>query len=1365
MNRLIRIFLLSALCLFFGQMEAQTFLISQGGTVNTCTGTIYDSGGAAGNYQNNENYTMTFCSDDPTGCLQLSFSQFAVENGFDNLNIYAGPTATGTPYATFTGTALPGIIYTGTECVTLVFTSDVSVTPAGFAIDITCVCPSCDDGILNGFETGVDCGGPDCEECDFIIISQGGTATTCTSIIYDSGLFGNYSNSEFHVLTVCADDTATCLGLDFLSFDVENFFDSLIVYDGLSITDPIIGAYSGLLDPFILSAPGTCVTLKFISDASVVRPGFEIGVTCVCATCEDGILNGQEIDTDCGGPDCPECLFNVITEGGTVTSCDAVLFDSGINGNYGANENYSMTFCGDGTGDCLLLDFLNVNIANGDHLFIYDGEGTSGFLIADVTATTNQADIVAPGTCVTFNFTSDGFTQNAGFEIGITCAGVCPACTDGILNGYEIGVDCGGPDCEECDFIVMNGTQTENSCGTTIYDNGLFGNYANNSNDVLTICGENLEDCVQLEFLQFNIENGWDFMTIFDGPDTSYPIIGTYTGTVIPQFISNGSNCLTIQFTSDGIIDSPGYEIAVSCVCPTCDDGILNGYEIGVDCGGPDCEECDFILISNEETITACEGTVFDSGLNGPYQVNEDYTMTICADDPSSCIMLDFASFNIENGFDNFTIYEGTNANGAPIQNFTGNLGAFTYTAPYSCITINFFSDFIITAAGFEFNISCVECQIPTEQDCLGANYVCSNVFVQESYPPAPGNFPIQLPPGVCLDNALNVIWYTFTVQEAGNLSFILTPESGTDDYDWALFDLTNASCDDISSSPELVVSCNSYGQFGTNGPTGISTSNGGVGNLNGPGDLNGPPFNADYPVLVGQTFALLVQNWTGSFDGYTLDFSETTAGIFTNEDEGLLLESAFPLGLVETSTVCDTALARLTRQCSADTAYYVLNYLVSDSSATYGVDYEPLPTSIIMLPQQGDTMFSIVTIPDNISEEPEYICVEISASDSEFGTYIVIDTVCVMILDSYTFSVDADLEYIYCPEDSTELWAVPGLPGLGPYTYTWLLNGEEVFDDVPFIVPIPEIYGDSVVYDLIVQDYCGAFNDPTQSLVANFIPPYPQVTIESEGQYCPGLGIVLSTVNEGGTSAFTYLWVDEYGVTYEDAAEIVVDPQLSYPADENGAVTFFVTLSDACSPSRVATDSVEVVFREPLEVSLQMNDFICTDQELDLNTEGIGGYPPYSYSWSVKDLMGNTLPLVIEPFPFDGEGVAYGFVEDEMNNPSGMYVIEVQMDDWCSLEDGSFVSVALDADTVEAQGCFVPNVVSPNGDGMNDSFIVYRLINTPGTMSIFNRWGKLLKQTNLSEWQPTDEAEGTYFFTIQYTNGESEKGSFTIVR
>gem|GEM_PF-234008 len=849
-------------------------------TESSCETTIYDNG-LFEPYENGSDDLLTICSDTPGECMQLEFLSFNIESGWDFMSIYAGPDMNSPLVGTFTGTEIPQYISPGTECVTIHFTSDGIINAPGYEIAVSCMCPSCDDGIINGQEIGVDCGGPDCEECDFIIISQGGVDTTCSSIIYDSGLFGNYQNNEFYVLTVCADDSASCLSLDFLFFDIENFYDSLIVYAGTDITGPIIGQYSGVLPPFSLLAPGSCVTFKFTSDASVVRPGFEIAVSCMCPSCDDGILNGFEIDTDCGGPDCPDCPFYVISEGSTVIDCAAVLLDAGVNGNYGNNQDYTMTFCGDDFSQCLSIGFPLVDIGFGDHLYVYDGIGTGGFLIADLTNTTAQGTLTAPSSCVTFRFTSDGFTTAAGFEANITCDGVCPSCDDGIQNGYEIGIDCGGPDCPECPFIIMNGNQTEASCSTTIYDNGYDAPYANGSNDILTICSDSPGSCMQLEFISFDIESGWDFMSIYAGSDISAPLIGTYTGTVIPQFISSGGECLTIQFTSDVIINAPGYEIEVSCVCPSCDDGILNGEEIGIDCGGPDCEECDFILISNEVDITGCSGTVFDSGLMGNYQVSEDYSMTICAEDTSTCIVLDFASFQTEGNFDFLNIYEGTDMSGAQVASFTGSLGAFTFNAPYSCITLNFISDNIVTAPGFQFDISCGECPVPTEQDCLGANDVCENVYVQESYPPAAGNFPVTLPPGSCLDNAQNVIWYTFTVQEAGNLSFSLTPESATDDYDWALFDLSNASCEDISSSPELIVSCNSFGLFGESGPTGISTSNGGIGNVNGPGDLNGPPFNADYPVLAGQTFALLVQNWTGSFDGYTLDFSETTAGIF----------------------------------------------------------------------------------------------------------------------------------------------------------------------------------------------------------------------------------------------------------------------------------------------------------------------------------------------------------------------------------------------------------------------------------------------------------------------------------------------------
>ena len=36
---------------------SQDILISEGGTVNTCSGTLFDSGGGSGNYSSNENHT------------------------------------------------------------------------------------------------------------------------------------------------------------------------------------------------------------------------------------------------------------------------------------------------------------------------------------------------------------------------------------------------------------------------------------------------------------------------------------------------------------------------------------------------------------------------------------------------------------------------------------------------------------------------------------------------------------------------------------------------------------------------------------------------------------------------------------------------------------------------------------------------------------------------------------------------------------------------------------------------------------------------------------------------------------------------------------------------------------------------------------------------------------------------------------------------------------------------------------------------------------------------------------------------------------------------------------------------------------
>jgi hypothetical protein len=166
--------------------------------------------------------------------------------------------------------------------------------------------------------------------------------------------------------------------------------------------------------------------------------------------------------------------------------------------------------------------------------------------------------------------------------------------------------------------------------------------------------------------------------------------------------------------------------------------------------------------------------------------------------------------------------------------------------------------------------------------DCEGAIVLCNDLYTEETAPPGTGN--VYEYTGLC-NNSLETmsLWYTFTVQQDGSLGFVITPGDAADDYDWGLFDITTGGCAGISaggSSPE--VSCNSWGTLGgDNGATGISTAEGGTGNSNGPGDLNGPPFNADLAVTTGQTFALVVMNWSNSQNGYTIDFGGSSATIF----------------------------------------------------------------------------------------------------------------------------------------------------------------------------------------------------------------------------------------------------------------------------------------------------------------------------------------------------------------------------------------------------------------------------------------------------------------------------------------------------
>lgn len=123
---------------------AQTYIMN-GAAVTDCSGTFFDSGGAAGDYSNQENLTTTICSDGSGGThIQLDFSGVALAPG-DVLCFYDGPN-TAAPLLACSDNYPPGAPFVvqataanSGGCLTVAFNSDGTGTAAGWAAVIRCV--------------------------------------------------------------------------------------------------------------------------------------------------------------------------------------------------------------------------------------------------------------------------------------------------------------------------------------------------------------------------------------------------------------------------------------------------------------------------------------------------------------------------------------------------------------------------------------------------------------------------------------------------------------------------------------------------------------------------------------------------------------------------------------------------------------------------------------------------------------------------------------------------------------------------------------------------------------------------------------------------------------------------------------------------------------------------------------------------------------------------------------------------------------------------------------------------------------------------------------------------------------------------
>lgn len=549
-------------------------------------------------------------------------------------------------------------------------------------------------------------------------------------------------------------------------------------------------------------------------------------------------------------------LLNSSTHGSTVTTCNGTLYDSGGNsGNYGNNENYTITVCA--TSGCVVATFNNFRTQTGnDILYVYDGSSTSAPLIGNFSGSTVPAAITASVGCLTFKFVSSNSKNYSGWSISLTCG--------------------------TCNNIFNMVTGTQNVCDASFYDSGGSGsNYSNNSNITETFCSTN-STCLEVVFTAFSTQNNRDTLTIFDGSSTSATRIGVWSGNSLPPRITSSSGCLTFRFKSDGSTSGSGWAAIISCVpCPSAPSGSATYTHPTTGIAGS------FV---GSVMVNTCGGTYTDNGGTSSNYSNSigNVYRTFCPNTPGNALRATFWSLNTESGQDQLSILNGATQNSPSLGAWSGNystyqacvaagMGPYIATDQSGCLTFRFNSNSSTNAAGWVATFDCVpfpSAPTGTENfDCVRASVVCSNQSLSDA----------SVGPGLTSDITSGCIptenytnWFALKVASSGKLGFTLVPNTSTDDYDFAFFG-PNPGCGTLGSP----LTCSYAGNQSSWPNTGMNSSlnlsfNSGSGN-NG-SDLTegagGNGYTDEVAVNEGETYLLMISKWSPGGNGFNLNWT-----------------------------------------------------------------------------------------------------------------------------------------------------------------------------------------------------------------------------------------------------------------------------------------------------------------------------------------------------------------------------------------------------------------------------------------------------------------------------------------------------------
>lgn len=231
-------------------------------------------------------------------------------------------------------------------------------------------------------------------------------------------------------------------------------------------------------------------------------------------------------------------------------------------------------------------------------------------------------------------------------------------------------------------------------------------------------------------------------------------------------------------------------------------------------------------------------------------------------------------------------------------------------------------------------------------------------------------------------------------------------------------------------------------------------------------------------------------------------------------------------------------------------------------------------------------------------------------------------------------------------------------------------------------------------------------------------VSPLPTLSLGARQQWiCPSQSLWLTASPQlPGT---TYRWRDGSG---QGATRQVSQP---------GRYVLQVTAPTGCT----VQDSVEIVLFEQPRISLGDDTALCVGSvRLRPNVQPRGS----TYRWQ------------------DGSTAA-SFVAHQ----PGLYSVEVRTADGCR-------ATAFRRLTFFDCPDQLPNIITPDGDAQNQSFVLKGLNAADWSLHLYNRWGREIYQQDQydNSWAAQGQASGLYYYLLRNpTTGQQYKGWLEVVR